>query len=189
MMGFNGGLLGVQRQPSSSFASGMWFPNEQALAVLSRNWPSTDAYRYYRLSNFANTILNADAIDFGEIELYFGDTKYTGLTCTTNFSFTSSTTGTASVLVDGITSISTRAYRVGWNTIRPTATITIDLGSIKRVTHIKIFTLYTPPRFPASFVLSGSNNNSDFITINTVTVGTNFTSLGSEVYSSDKVAI
>lgn len=189
MLGSNGGLLGVRKVPGSYSASGLWFPNEQSIAKRAAIWPRTDAYRYYRFANFANTSLNANTIDFGEIELYDGVTKHTGITCTTSWTFTS---GTASMLVDGVASSgpSVRAYYSGWSTVQPTATITFDLGSVKMVTHVRVFSLYTQPRFPASFDIYGSSDNSLYTLITNVTVGTNFT-LVSEgvVYSSEKVAV
>lgn len=144
------------------------------------------AYRYYMLSEFADTALNSDAIDFGEIEVYNINTKHTGITCTTNFAFSF---GSALALVDGVTGSATRAFRVGWASVRPTATIKLDLGSTKMVTHIKIFSLFAQPRFPASFAFSGSDDNITFTPIATVTVGTSFASLGDNSYSSSKVAV
>lgn len=187
MLGFNGGLIGARNLPSSSAASGLWFPNEQSVAKRASSWPGTDIYRYYRLSNFANTSLNSNTIDFGEIELYDGNTKHTGITCTTSWTFAA---GTAAVLVDGITaSVSTRAYYPSWSTVQPTATITFDMGSAKALTHIKVFSLYTQPRFPASFDLSGSTDNSSFTFLSTVTVGTSFSLVSTNVYSSEKVPV
>lgn len=39
MLGFNGGLLGVRRVPSTTAASGMWLPNEQSIAQRAGIWP------------------------------------------------------------------------------------------------------------------------------------------------------
>jgi hypothetical protein len=41
MLGFNGGLLGVERRPTSAAltASGLWLPNEQNVAKRVNNWP------------------------------------------------------------------------------------------------------------------------------------------------------
>lgn len=39
MLGFNGGLLGVRREPSSFAASGLWFLNEQSAAKRAGIWP------------------------------------------------------------------------------------------------------------------------------------------------------
>ena len=41
MLGFNGGLLGVRRVPTSSAAKGLWFPNEQSVARRAAIWPIT----------------------------------------------------------------------------------------------------------------------------------------------------
>jgi hypothetical protein len=188
MLGFNGGLMGVRRVPTAGAASGLWFQNEQGVAKRAAIWPVTPqpgTARYWRLANFANTTLDSNTIDFGEIEVYDADTKHTGITCTSNISFEN---GTAAVIVDGITGTSTRIYNQSWSSIRSTATITLDLGSTKTVSHIKIFSLYAQPRFPASFDLQSSADNVTYTTYATVTVGT-LSLVSGVTYSSDKVAI
>lgn len=187
MLGANGGLIGVRRVSSSTAASGIWTVNEQVLAKRADIWPYAGSYifRYFRFANFANTSLDSDAIDFGEVELYNNDTKHTGITCATSFSFTS---GNASALVDGITDASVRAFRTGWSTIRSGATISFDLGSAKTLTHIKIFSLYVQPRFPASFDLQGSTDGTSYNTLTTVTVGS-FALVSGVTYSSAKILV
>ena len=187
MLGVNGGLIGVRRVPALDAATGIWTPNEQALAKRAAIWPSADVftYRYFRFANFASTSLNSDSIDFGEIELYNNDTKHTGVTCTTSFSFES---GNASMLVDGITGTATRAYLQNWSTVRSSATISFDLGSAKTLTHIKIFSLYDQPRFPASFELQGSTNGTDYSPLNVVTVGS-LALVSGVTYSSAKIPV
>jgi hypothetical protein len=41
MLGFNGGLLGVRKVPTTGAASGLWMPNEQSVAKRAGIWPST----------------------------------------------------------------------------------------------------------------------------------------------------
>lgn len=41
MLGFNGGLMGVQRTPTTGTASGLWFQNEQSVARRANIWPTT----------------------------------------------------------------------------------------------------------------------------------------------------
>jgi hypothetical protein len=188
MLGFNGGLMGVRRVPTAGAASGLWFQNEQSVAQRAAIWPAAPASneaRYFRLAVFADTALDSNTLDFGEIEVYDGDTKHTGIICTSNITWQS---GQNSFLVDGITSTSTRSYVQTWSSIRSTATITLDLGSTKTVSHIKIFSLYTQPRFPASFDLQSSADNVTYGTVTTVTVGT-LSLVSGVTYSSDKVAI
>ena len=187
MLGFNGGLMGVRRTPTTGTASGLWFQNEQSVAQRAGIWTvpagPKDA-RYFRLANFANTALDANALDFGEIELYDQETKHTGITCTTNITWDS---GQDSFLVDGILD-ATRSYTTSWSSIRSTATITLDLGSTKTVSHIKIFSLFTQPRFPASFDLQTSADNVTYATVATVTVGT-LSLVSGAIYASSKVAL
>lgn len=184
MLGLNSGLLGVRRVPTTGNASGLWVPNEQSLAKRAAIWPRTDSFRYYRFANFATTALNEDALDFGEVELYDNDTLHTGITCTTSFSFTS---GSSSNLVDGATD-TTRAFLIGWSSVRSSATITFDLGSIKPVTHLRVFSLYTQPRFPNSFDLQGSADGTTYQTLSAVTVGT-LTLVSGITYASSKVSV
>ena len=40
MIGFNGGLLGVRKVPTTGSASGLWFQNEQSVAKRAGIWPS-----------------------------------------------------------------------------------------------------------------------------------------------------
>jgi hypothetical protein len=183
----NGGLSGVKRTTTTGSAPGVWTLEEQAIAKRAGIWPVFGlSYRYWRLANFADTALNFNTIDMGEIEVYDGEIKHTGITCTTNFGWSS---GQDSYLVDGIANTGVRAYNSGWGGNYVTGTITLDLGSPKLVTHIKIFSLYSQPRFPASFDLQSSADNSTYTTVATVTVGTSFTDLGGSVYSSAKVAV
>jgi hypothetical protein len=45
MLGFNGGLMGVRRTPTTNTAPGLWFQNEQSVARRAAIWPTTgDAY-------------------------------------------------------------------------------------------------------------------------------------------------
>jgi hypothetical protein len=187
MLGFNGGLMGVRRTPTTGAASGLWFQNEQSVARRVGIWPfnASNSARYFRLANFANTALDSDTLDFGEIEVYDGDTLHTGITCTSNITWDA---GQNSYLVDGITSTATRSYVQSWSSIRSTTTITLDLGSTKTVSHIKIFCLYSATRFPASFDLQSSSDNTSYGYVATVTVGT-LASIGGYAYSSDKVAL
>jgi hypothetical protein len=187
MLGFNGGLMGVRRTPTTSSASGLWFQNEQSVAQRAGIWPfaAASTARYFRLANFANTALDSDTLDFGEIEVYDGDTLHTGITCTSNITWDA---GQNSYLVDGITSTAIRSYVQSWSSIRSTATITLDLGSTKTVSHIKIFCLYGASRFPESFDLQSSADNTSYGYLATVTVGT-LTAIGGNAYSSAKVAI
>jgi hypothetical protein len=53
MLGSNGGLVGVRRVPTALAASGIWTPNEQAIARQNNFWPSaTYISRYWRFDQF-----------------------------------------------------------------------------------------------------------------------------------------
>lgn len=189
MIGANGGLIGARRVPSTSSASGIWSQNEQSLARREDLWPRSanlPVARYFRFLNFADTALNADAIDFGEIEFYNQATKHTGIICTANFTFSGSGAG---ALVDGVTGTATRAFCIGWASIRSTAVITFDLGSPKTLSHVQVYSVFTQPRFPASFELQSSDDNSNYQFVSRIVVGTSFTDIGNSTFRSEKISV
>jgi len=47
MLGFNGGLMGVRRTPTTSSASGLWFQNEQSVARRAAIWPIAGGDPYW----------------------------------------------------------------------------------------------------------------------------------------------
>jgi len=187
MLGFNGGLLGKRRVPSAGAAPGLWFPNEQSVAKRDAIWPLTGGYRYWRFVNFADTYLNNDTFDLTEVEFYGdNDVKNTVSTATASFSWT---LGTTSVIIDGTKTDGNRAYKYLWSAFRSTATLTFDFGQSTPFNKIEIFSLYAQPRFPASFDLQFSTDGTNYSSHGTVTVGTTFTYLGGNVYTSGRVAI
>jgi hypothetical protein len=171
MLGFNGGLMGVRRTPTAEVATGLWFQNEQSVARRAGIWIVGGlSTRYIRFANFANTALNSNTIDLAEIRFYNVDTVQTGITCTTNFSWTS---GAASDLVDG--DLTDRAYYSSWSSSQASATINFDFGSTKLITHIQIYIHYEisfGPRFPATFDLQVSSDGTTYTTALPITKGT-----------------
>jgi hypothetical protein len=140
------------------------------------------------MDGFASTALNSDTFDLTEIRFWDAGTLVSsGITCTSNLSFF---TGGASTIVNGVSADSNRAGVQNWATARATARLDFNFGQSRQITHIEIRSLYPQPRFPASFALSGSPvNGSGYGLVATVTVGTSFTSLGSNVWTSGQVAI
>ncbi len=47
MLGFNGGLMGVRRTPTTSEATGLWFQNEQSIAKRAAIWPVAGGDPYW----------------------------------------------------------------------------------------------------------------------------------------------
>jgi hypothetical protein len=186
MLGFNGGLIGKQRKPLSTAATGLWFLNEQVNEQREKSWPYTGGSRYWRFSGFANTALNTNTFDLTEIEFYYGNVKLTGITASASFSWSA---GTSSVIVDGAKSADNRAYRSSWTSSQPTATLTFDFGLPVQFDELEIVSLFAQPRFPASFSLEFSNDGSSYSTYGTVTVGTSFTSIATNVFTSGRVAV
>lgn len=188
MLGFNGGLMGVRKVPAAGSASGLWFQNEQSVAKRAGIWPVTSgtAYRYWRFANFANTTLNADSLDLSEIELSDSSGVIYSITVTASFAWTS---GTSAQLNDNAKSTAGRVLRQTWSTYQPTATLSFDLGSAKTVVSVRIWSLFTQPRFPASFDLQFSSDGTTYTTYSTVTVGTSFVDQGSSVFASAVVTV
>lgn len=189
MLGFNGGLMGKKRTTSGSAAVGVWAPNEQSIAKRDGSWVVKDQYRYLKFSNFANTSLNADTFELAEAEFYDQDTLLTGITASSSFAWDG---GSNTDIVNGNTA--DRSYEASWSTIQSSATLTFDFGSIKLITHLKLFISYGGglygPRFPASFTLSGSADNSSYTSLGTITIGTSLTEIAQDtLYASNKISI
>lgn len=189
MLGFNGGLMGKKRTTSVSAAVGVWSPNEQSIAKRDGSWIIKDQYRYLKFSDFANTSLNANTIELAEAEFYDQDTLLTGITASSSFSWDG---GSNAQTVNGSTA--DRSYKESWSSIQSSATLTFDFGSSKLITHLKLFISYGGglygPRFPASFTLSGSADNSSYTSLGTITIGTSLTQITQDtLYASAKISI
>jgi hypothetical protein len=189
MIGFNGGLMGVQRTPTPGAASGLWSQNEQSVAKRAAIWPISGGLvtRYVRFANFANTSLNSDILDLAEIRFFYGDTVYTGITCTTNFDWI---TGNAGMLVDG--DLTSRSYTYSWPDMQSTATISFDFGSSSGITHLQIYIWYEntflEPRFPATFDFQTSSDGITYTTALSITKGTCTTDAGN-VFKTAKLSL
>lgn len=188
MLGSNGGLVGSRRVPSLAGTSGVWTPNEQVIARRAGLWPTAAAARYWRMDTFAATGLNDNKFDVTEIRFWdSGSLVSGGITCILNFALNF---GVAASIVNGSSSTADRALRGNWSTYQATARLDFDFGQIRQLSHIEIRSLFTQPRFPASFLLSSSSvNGSGYSPVANVTVGTSFTSLGADVWTSGQVAL
>ena len=100
MIGFNSGLLGVRRVPTTGTASGLWVPNEQVLAKRAGIWPAGAGGD----PDFANVslLLHMNGTNGSTT---FTDSSSNGLTVTGNGNAAVSTTtpkwGTGSASFDG----------------------------------------------------------------------------------------
>jgi hypothetical protein len=144
-------------------------------------------YRYFRFSNFASTALNGDALDLTEIQFFQDFSLITGITTTSNITWSG---GQDSFLTDGtLNATSNRSFKTSWSTVQASSTISFDLGSRKTVTHLRIFSCFTQPRFPASFDLQGSDDGSSYTTLATITVGTPSTAYGTNIFASALITL
>jgi hypothetical protein len=100
MLGFNGGLMGVRRTPTTGAASGLWFQNEQSVAQRAGIWPIVQAGD----PNFANVSLLLH-MDGSNGSTTFTDSSSNAFTVTANgnaqISTAQSKFGGASGLFDG----------------------------------------------------------------------------------------
>jgi hypothetical protein len=100
MLGFNGGLMGVRRTPTTDTASGLWFQNEQSVAHRAGIWPSVQATD----PDFASVSLLLH-MDGSNGSTTFTDSSSNALTVTANgnaqISTAQSKFGGASGLFDG----------------------------------------------------------------------------------------
>jgi hypothetical protein len=102
MLGFNSGLLGVRRVPTTGTATGVWLANEQVLAQRAGIWPAVAATD----PDFASVslLLHMDGTNGSTT---FTDSSSNGLTVTANGNTQVSTTtpkwGTGSASFDGNT--------------------------------------------------------------------------------------
>ena len=100
MLGFNGGLLGKQRVPTTAGTSGLWFPDEQNVAMREAIWPAGIGID----PNFSSVSLLLH-MDGSNGSTTFTDGSLNALTVTANGNAQISTTqqkfGTACGLFDG----------------------------------------------------------------------------------------
>jgi hypothetical protein len=125
MLGFNGGLMGVRRTPTTGTASGLWFQNEQSVAKRANVWPfSQSADPYFSdvslllhmdgsngsttftdssagartVTHWGNSTISDAVIKFGNGSLSVNNSGATGVRCadTTAYNF-----GTSNFTVEG----------------------------------------------------------------------------------------
>lgn len=189
MLGNNGGLIGSRRLPTVSAGPGVWTLSEQVVARRAGIWPTVAANRYWRMDGWASTALGSDTLDLAEIRFWDNGTLVSsGITVTTNMTVAIGSLGN---LVSGNWNDGTDRFAIqNWASQRATGRFDFDFGQVRLISHIQIYSLFTPPRFPSSFVLSSSaTNGSGYSQVATVTVGTSFTSLGGNVWTSGQVAL
>jgi len=190
MLGSNSGLIGAARPQNAIESPGVWTVNEHILAIKANKWPLSGGQRYWRMDSFATNTLDGTSLDLTEIKFWAGDSLFLGITASSNLTWAFG--GSSSTLTDGVSSTSNRALINGtWNSTEVfTARIDFDFGQPRRPSHIEVHSLYGPPRFPQSFRLSASSvNGSGYVTVATLTVGTSFTALGGNVFTTGLVAI
>jgi len=161
---------------------------EQGFRLPTLTRVGSASHRYWRMDGFASTALDSDSFDLTEIRFWDkGALVSGGITATSNLTFG---IGPVGLIADGTTSDSNRALVASWSSVRNTARLDFDFGQSRQITHIEIRSLYAQPRFPASFNLSGSSTNgANYGRVATITVGTSFASIGTNVWSSGQVPV
>ena len=116
MLGFNGGLMGVRKVPTTGAAPGMWSPNEQSVAQRAGIWPEVQIGDPY----FANVslLLHMDGTNGSTT---FTDSSSNGFTVTANGNAEVATAnpkfGSGSLALDGsydyLTPPANNAFQLG----------------------------------------------------------------------------
>jgi hypothetical protein len=167
MLGFNGGLMGVRRTPTTGTASGLWFQNEQSVAQRANVWPFSQSADPY----FSNVSLLLH-MDGSNGSTTFTDSSSGNVTCTARGNAAVSTAqskfGGASLVVDGtsqacVTCATTSVHAFG------TADFTIEgwvylntLGSDKKIFDCNYVDGVMLQLFPGTSSLYIKNTNYDF---------------------------
>jgi hypothetical protein len=169
MLGFNGGLMGVQRTPTQGIASGLWFQNEQSVAKRANVWPfSQSADPYF---SDVSLLLHMDGSNGSTT---FADSSSGNVACVARGNAAVSTAqskfGGASLVVDGIsptcvTCATTSVHAFG------TADFTIEgwvylnsIGSDKKIFDCNYVDGVMLQLYPTTSVLWVKGTNYDFAT-------------------------
>jgi len=109
MLGINGGLIGLVRNPTNTSAPGVWLLREQELKVRDRFWPGTEADIEYTIANSGGEFQLRDT---GTVnyDVDWGDGSAIETVTTNNKSHTYASSGTYTVKLD-----ITGSYRPYWN--------------------------------------------------------------------------
>ncbi len=146
------------------------------------------SFRYFRFDDWADTALNGDALDLIEFDFFLNGSEVIPIAAYS--SLFSSGGADNPGLYDGDKAITSRQFVTGWEAKRATAWIRFDFGVPVEIDSLQIFSAYTQPRFPASFALKGSTDGTNFVSIQTVTVGTEWATTGNaSVFVSPMVAL
>ena len=169
MLGFNGGLMGVRRTPTTGTATGLWFQNEQSVAQRASIWPSSQSSD----PNFSDVSLLLH-IDGSNGSTTFTDSSSGNVACVARGNATVSTAqskfGGASLVVDGtsqtcVTCATTSVHAFG------TADFTIEgwvylnsIGSDKKIFDFSYVDGIMLQLYPTTSSLWIKNTNYDFAT-------------------------
>lgn len=159
LLGYNGGLRGKPRIPSTGNASGLWDLEEQKIAKGAGIWPATtgSGFRYYR---FTEVTSNGDTwIVIGELQLRgAGDAILQG-TYTTNMGVGG---GAVDFLDDSdVNTAVAIPFPYGENLY-----IQVDLETAQEVNGFRQSCLESLYKQILTFKFSGSNNGTDWTVIN-----------------------
>jgi len=169
MLGFNGGLIGVDRTTTVGTAIGVWTPGEQVKARRSNTWPLVGLnFRYFRWTWTANRTVGSGVntiTSASEFRVRNGETDVSMASATIAATTIVDSGGTPIAnLIDGNTT--TKAISINETLPR---SITIDIGSIVACTGYRWFTADTTGRDPVSWTVEGSADNITYILLDTIT--------------------
>jgi hypothetical protein len=164
MLGFNGGLMGVRKVPTTGAAPGMWSPNEQSVAQRAGIWPEVViGYRYWRFDQFTTT--SAGVLEIGEFALVNGSGYLSGSTWYNSGVMFGASTGNQIIaaLIDGV--YNSRAFQL-LDTVSPTDYLQYDHGSAISPLGFKYSSFFRPvERHITGVRVSASNDGTNFTVI------------------------
>jgi hypothetical protein len=181
MIGFNGGLIGVDRTTTVGTAIGVWTPGEQVKARRSNTWPLVGLnFRYFRWTWTANRSVESGVTtitEASEFRIRSGEADLSMASATIAATTIVDSSGAPPAnLIDGNTATKT----VSINETLPRS-ITIDMGSIVSCTGYRWFTSEVTGRDPVSWTVEGSADNITYILLDTRTSFAVTTTRGAEV--------
>ena len=164
MIGFNGGLIGKDRNTGLLAAVGVWTPAEQIKAVRNTLWPVTGlAFRYFRWTFIA--LRSGAQGQVSEFNIRNGSTNIS----MTSATMTTTLTGTLGIPITNMIDGSTATKMYFQNDVLPQS-VTINMGSIVPCTGYRWFTADdSPERDPVSWTLEGSTDNTTYVLLDTKT--------------------
>lgn len=141
--------------------------------------PADQPWRFFRFSHFSDTDLDGDICDLTEVEFLRDEQVLRPDAVSSTVDWTYGGIGLLERIIDGVIATwppgylnpGSRAACSPWSSQRAAAVLTFEFVLPTRITHLRINTLFSPLRFPQSFLLSVSGDGSRFFPLGTIHTG------------------